>query len=429
MSDPKTSSFKGNLDGFEIVELIQAISLNNSTGALKLSEGNTRNAILYFKQGALIGAREYDEDALLLGEVLQQLGFVNSEQIDELSRQQRNEPLGEVLGQRLVTSGIITGKQLNEALHSHMMWTVREIALWKKGEYEFFENEDPPPHISIIPIDTSQVMIEAIRYQHEWSDLIHVLPNGMRTVLQVSHHPPIAHKLYFEVPIWRVIIRVNAFQTPRRIATASNRPELEVAKIAARLIMENLLITPTQYIGSSFFTLETASTGPRSIDFTLLLTRIEQLWLNSHSIAQKIASLATAINWTVEMVQAVQNTSPMPPNSLYQLLQRVDCVAIGAYELLISDNHVNIDQLTDFLKKVVWEYRHGRNELERHAAQKLLEEAFSTLITGMETLFVTINMRVDVGKGSSDNEQAWKTLLDDLRTIFFDTVLRSNSKE
>ena len=75
---------QGSLDEFGLVEVLQMMEFGSMTGAIHLKQQSTeRIGIVYFKDGKLASCSELDPGALTLGDILQQLGMANKQQIDQ----------------------------------------------------------------------------------------------------------------------------------------------------------------------------------------------------------------------------------------------------------------------------------------------------------------------------------------------------------
>ena len=124
---------QGSLDECGLIEILQMMGLGNMTGALHLHRSDDRTGIIYVYDGMLGACTELNTDALTLGHVLQQLGMATAEQLDDAYGLQTQNPLGKRIGELLVDYRVITPEQLNDALKTQVLWTVRELAQWKEG--------------------------------------------------------------------------------------------------------------------------------------------------------------------------------------------------------------------------------------------------------------------------------------------------------
>jgi Domain of unknown function (DUF4388) len=416
MTDPRSSSFTGQLSQFQLVELVQAVGMNGSTGALYLDREAEKTSdiqshhrgIIYFVNGALTACREYESQALTLGAVLQQLKYADAHMIEDNYDRQIQDPLGEPLGQRLVSSGTLTPDQLSESLRTQMLWTVREMALWKTGTYYFNNGEMPPPRTMPCTIEASRVVLEIVRYQYEWKELQQWLPDGMHTYLEMSAEPPIEHALVFTSQVWRTITHVNAFHTPRQIATALCETELETARILALLVRDTLLraaVSP-----HSFNLPEVARTmATEQVNILGLLSRMEQEWPKRRSLLEQLLTLGIFINWTMDELELAwqQNNRSLDPGSLRNLLRREQCDHIGEYEMPLNGNHIELSALQEILRAQAGSAR-------RPSMTPELQDAYFILRGALRAVFNAINMRVDSLLERNLHESAWQGLLDEI---------------
>jgi hypothetical protein len=408
VADPNASiTFSGQLRDFQLVELVQAMGMGSSSGALHLTRIDGRRGIIYFNEGALIWCREYDRQALALGAVLQQLNWISANDLEEHFKRTVSDPFGELMGQQLVDRHLITEQQLAEALRLQILWSVREMSLWSEGVYAFHHNEDPPPRTASQRVEMEKAALEIVRYQYEWNDLRQWLPDGMHTQLRMGLEPPQGHPLVFAASVWRVLTRVNAFQTPRRIATALRQPEMDLARVLAPLVRDGLLYAS---VGEHSVGLPAVArfTTNEDVDVFGLLSRIEQEWRKRRTILDQLSALATFINWTIDTLAEdwTRKGMTLAPDSLSNLLQRENFAAIGAYRLRVVRNHIDVDDLVGALQKMLTQARRSGNDTE-------LRQAYEILASALRAVFVAINMRVDSPQDRSLYVAAWADLFND----------------
>jgi len=416
VADPKAAiSFSGQLHDFQLVELVQAMGIGGSSGALHLTRADGRRGIIYFLDGALTWCREYDSQALTLGAVLQQLGLVSAAELEEQFNRNVTDPFGDLMGQQLVERHIVAAAQLDEALRFQLLWSVREMSLWAEGAYNFVNSEEPPPRASSQHIGMDKAALEIVRYQYEWNDLLQWLPDGMHTQLRMGLEPPANYQLLFSAEVWRVITRVNAFQTPRRIATALRRTEMELARLLAPLVRDGLLYAS---VGEHSMGLPAVAryNSAQEVDVFGLLSRIEQEWRKRRTLLDQLSALALFVNWTIDALteEWARKGMALAPDSLPHLLQRENLATIGSYQLRVARNHINVDDLSHALQRMLANARRTGSEDE-------LMSAYDILTRALRAVFSAINMRVDSPQDREFYVAAWKALFEDfgasLRTL------------
>ncbi len=399
---------EGSLDEFGLVEILQMMGLGNMTGALHLRRPDGRTGIIYVHDGFLATCTELNTEALTLGHVLQQLDMASADQLDEAYKLQKQNPLGKRIGELLVEYRIITEEQLQDALRTQLFWTVREMAQWQEGTYEFLPGHHLAAESVPLRIDVTRVVMEVLRYSQEWDELQHFLPDGMRTQLKMAFDIPRGPLLKFDLHTWRAVSHVNAYRTIRRIASAIHQPELEVARLLAPLVERALLIV-----------MESKSRpglpGPaqrlslESFDLFSLISQMEQEWLRrTEDPINQLAGLALFINWTMKNLTETceHNGIHLSPDTLATLLKREGFFRMNGYSLKIYENQIDIEDFTQHCRRFL-DRKDGRQVTE---AADFYELASSTLMGALRATFQAINARIASPHERMQNEEVWEAL-------------------
>lgn len=415
-------SLEGGLSDFGLVELLQAIEIDGRTGELHM-DAEHHKGVIYFERGALTWCREYHNNALNLGAVLQELNMVKSAVIEEFFEQRKSDPLGDLIGQQLVDARVLTSEQLARALRTQLLWTVREMGLWKEGRYYFVRDVASPlrttgtfaPARPETPtLDAAQVAMEIVRYEYEWNDLTQWLPQRMLTTLEMVQTPPDAHPLIFAPAVWRIISFVNVYHTPRQIAINRHIPEMDVARILAPLVREGLLYVPDT--SDQALMMPLAAPGGDTVDLFALISRMLQDWQRRREMLDQLIALAVYINWTMGELQGVMTRQKIRPatDSLAKMLAREHCDRVKGYPLLVANNHIDIDHLRAGLGRL------ADDERRKGGARDFAIQAFETLSTALIAAFDAINRRIDMSIDRQQNyryqnQATWESMLKEFR--------------
>jgi len=398
---------RGQLSAFRLEELLQMMGLSATTGALHLREQSGRVGLIYFDGGALMSCIELDTEALTLGHVLQQLDMVSSAQLDHAFHLQMQDPLGKRIGERLIDLGVLSEEQLNQALKTQTLWTARELSLWREGTYEFHPGEQLPSGGSHMRLDSTRVVMEVLRYQHEWESLQPFLPDGMRTHVMMAFEPPIGHPLVFHAQAWRVISHVNSQHTVRRVATSLRMPELDIARMIGPLVQEGLLV-PAGPAGGPGLPEEAERLSLDRFDLFTLLISMEQEWLKCKSAADQLVALAGFINQTMlSLEQACQATGlALAPSTLTSLLERERLFGIGDYQFRVSHNRIDKDDFAAYCRRMF----EGSARGPMGTSKAFYDQALAVLVAALGTAFDAINSRIASPEERSQNREAWEAL-------------------
>jgi len=405
---------QGSLRDFGLVEILQMMELGGMTGALRLKQPTGRIGIIYFSDGKLASCSELDAGALTLGDVLQQLGMATSPQIELAFSQQLQDAFGKRIGERLIGMGVINEKQLREALRTKALWTVREMALWKDGSYEFISS---PTANTILPygensleLEVMRVTMEMVHYSDEWEHLGQLLPQSMRTILQMA--PAIPYAMSLDTRTFELLVHVNLYRRVRRIASAMRRPEMNVARELSQLVQQRLLIPLYQDMSAESNERDVRLPDPaeklrmESFELLNLISRMEQEWNRRHTPMDQLPALIEFINWTMDALAETCRArgADLDPNTLKSLLSRENLRYMGNYEFKIDQNHIDVDNFKSLCYEVL--------STNMEQTQDFYDEAVIVLQRILRRIFDTINSRVVSLDERLENQEVWEAMFE-----------------
>ncbi len=410
------TKLQGLLTEFGLVEVLQMMELGAMTGAIHLKQSTGRIGIVYFKDGKLASCSELDAGALTLGDVLQQLGMATGPQIEYAFSQQLQDPFGKRIGERLVEMGVITNGQLKEALRKKSLWTIRELALWRDGAYEFVASPTGQTK-SILPygeesleLEVMGVTMEMVRYCDEWEQLHQFLPRGMHTRLQMV--PAIPYAMQFDARTLELLGGVNRYRSVRRIASAIRRPELEVARDLAQLVYQRLMLPVFQEemprVNGKERSVRLPDPAERlrmeSFELLNLLSRMEQEWHDRRTPVEQLSALAEFVNWTMEALSEAcrTNSTELDPNTLEALLTRNNLRYMGNYRFIIHNNTIDVENFTALCREVL------QGDIQK--VHSFFEEASMVLQHILSCIFDSINGRVASLYERLENQEVWEAM-------------------
>src|SRR5579875_422432 len=407
----------GSLNEFGLVEVLQVMDMGNMTGALHLRHNTGRSGIIYFHQGKIANCVEFDAMALTLGNVLQQLRMATREQIDQAFAQQLQDVVGMRIGERLIHMGVITPQQLQEALRTKALWTLRELGLWQEGNYEFIASNDIqkllPYGETSLDIEIMRTTLEMVSYADEWQQLRQSLPDGMRTVCEVA--PTLSQPTNLPTRVMAQVFLVKRGYNVRRIAIALRLPEMEVAREMAQLVQQQLLISRQHYEipqpstnSKQRFNLPDPAEKLRLEHFALfdLLSRMEQAWQNQRMPHEQLSALVEFINWTMDaLAEACRaNGTELDPHTLQTLLYRENLSHISSYSFNVVQNHIDAEDFDRLCRGIL--------QGNMAKAEIFYKQASDVLLHILSSLFHSINARVASPRERMENQEVWEAMFE-----------------
>ncbi len=165
----KKYTLTGNLEDFNIAEVLQSLNSHKHSGTLRISDGE-RLKHIYFSQGEVfllnIDRRE-EGDAFL----------------DIILGKETVQQTEEIFGGDLVERGFITEGELSTQLLDQIKEELYETFLWGSAKFQFTRDKLPPEffsnskEVTRLALNTDAFLLEAVRRINEWDELKTLFPN------------------------------------------------------------------------------------------------------------------------------------------------------------------------------------------------------------------------------------------------------------
>ena len=222
-------AIEGPLRELSLPDVLQLVHLSRKTGTLSVrTDGYPRPALLYFEDGAVVGARAPGEWSDL-GRLLLLAGRLTMAQLDEAMASQRLFP-GRRLGALLVETQGVAAADVTRQLEFQVQETMFELVRWTEGHFRFEEAPPFDPGPLRIRMATESLLLESLRRLDEWSELASGAPDTAVVPRLVESAGSAGGMLQLAPTEWEVLAAVDGERTLRAIARELGRAEFEVAK-------------------------------------------------------------------------------------------------------------------------------------------------------------------------------------------------------
>ncbi len=166
-------ALKGNLDDFNIVNILQMIKLEGKTGRLTLAESEEQVKIT-FDEGSIIYAEGTPlRDEKRIKSTLLSNSILKDKEWLEIQKEHEDKlkPYWEILSKK------ITSQMLVELISRQAVDTVYYALRWKIGSYEFTPIKNIKYNKKVmIPMDVDGLLMEGCRIADEWGGVATSIP-------------------------------------------------------------------------------------------------------------------------------------------------------------------------------------------------------------------------------------------------------------
>lgn len=238
--------FQGSLSSVNLGDLFQTIAMNRQSGTLVVTRGPDEIRRLWFDNGeiAISDGRNKDGRPQLLDVLVRrgQLGQRDATQLEE-----RQKQTGQRLRELLAASGHLSLQDLDETSLWCLEEKVCEIFEWQQGDFSFIDGP-PVPELSIaavieageIRLQTSQVVMEAMRRVDEWAQIRTVIPNPDELFVVDNEGRANLRKIESDPEMLKVLRYLDGRHGIEQIAEAVGISRFDAFAILANLVINQV---------------------------------------------------------------------------------------------------------------------------------------------------------------------------------------------
>ncbi|HET8655789.1 MAG TPA: DUF4388 domain-containing protein [Longimicrobiaceae bacterium] len=228
-------AIEGPLRELSLPDVLQLVQLSRKTGTLTVrTDRAARPGLLFFDQGAVVGARAPGETSRL-GRLLLMAGKATAGQIDRALEAQRDEP-GRPIGEILVREQGVSVADVERMLRFQVEEALSELMRWVEGYVRF---EETPPLESgpvRIRLSAESLLMEALRRVDEWTELASGQPDASLVPRLVDADGTADGVLDLLPREWEVLAAIDGERTLQGIARELGHAEFDVAKALFSLV-------------------------------------------------------------------------------------------------------------------------------------------------------------------------------------------------
>ena len=172
--------FKGNVESFNLADVFQNLASNQQTGTLRVYANNGEEKNVFFQNGQVRHLSRGSNANLVSGEVFLARGLVARPALESANERQKES--GRAIGACLIDLGHINQEQLEEVTRHQIEEEIFDLFSWDHANFEFTDGTPQsltttgavPTNGLALPI--SHLIMEAARRVDEWERLRKQIP-------------------------------------------------------------------------------------------------------------------------------------------------------------------------------------------------------------------------------------------------------------
>jgi hypothetical protein len=235
-------AFTGDLDTFDLFDLLSWLLGRRKSGTLVLTRRSTRKRFA-FREATLMSSSSNDPRETI-GQALVRERFISEEALfTALVRQESDRRR---LGAILIGEGLLSEEQLLRTLRANAEAQIADAFLWPEGRFDFRDDEVPPPEAGELGIELRPVLDEGRHRREQWQLLRQRFPSS-----EVTFRVTGALERVVDPTQKQILAVALAGKTLAAISLEARRSEYDTALLLAQLCDEGLLTVDRIEAGSA----------------------------------------------------------------------------------------------------------------------------------------------------------------------------------
>ena len=229
-------AIEGPLRELGIHDVFQLLDLSRKTGTLAVrSELRHNEGTVLFDSGRVVAAT-IKSNPHRMGDLLVQSGRVTEADITKARDMQIARGDNRRLGEVLVELGLINSRELERQVRLQIEAVVFELLSWGEGYFRFEEGSVSDAGLTRIHISIEALLMEGARRIDEWSRISDRVPSLSAVPVLAPADAEDAPRLDLLPNEWEVLSMIDGGQDLKSIAALLARSEFDVAKVVYGLI-------------------------------------------------------------------------------------------------------------------------------------------------------------------------------------------------
>lgn len=234
---------QGNIERFTLPEILQLIATSRKSGTLGIQKDDSI-VMVYFREGNIIygyGPRQ----TYHLGQLLKEKGVITAKQLEDAIQIQAKTENSRRLGEILISRGFIDRADLQAVIRQQVEQLLYSLLGWTSGSFKFYEDQFPTDEEITVDLSVENVILEGLRRADEMNMVKETLPDLDLVYTISAAQGGRSRDVSLQSDEWNIMALVDGHRTLNEVTERSHLDREETLKKLARLKLAGL-ITKTE---------------------------------------------------------------------------------------------------------------------------------------------------------------------------------------
>ncbi len=225
-------ALEGNLNDFSLADVFRLLSSGQKSGTLLMTRSDAEGRVCFKKGRVFFASSNYNRESL--GKRLVKAGVVSDKQLRQalgLQKIQKKEKAGRRLGQILVDEGYLEGKVLESFIQDQINDTLFDLFRWEEGELSFDPSDTCEDEDIGISVSVENIIMESSRRLEMWDRIRQKIPSMETRFAMASAPGEKSIEIHLKPKEWMLLCYLHGGRTVRELTELTGYNDFETAKI------------------------------------------------------------------------------------------------------------------------------------------------------------------------------------------------------
>ncbi len=225
-------ALEGNLVDFSLADMFRLLASGRKTGVLHLEREDAEGTVCFKKGRVFFATSNWNRESL--GRRLVKSGVVSEKQLRQalgLQKIQKKEKAGRRLGQILVDEGYLDGKVLENFIQDQIHDTLFDLFRWEEGQLRFESEETCDDEDIGVSVSVENIIMEASRRLELWNRIREKIPSIDTEFTMASGPGDKSMEIHLKPKEWLLLCYLHGGRSVRELVELTGYNDFETAKI------------------------------------------------------------------------------------------------------------------------------------------------------------------------------------------------------
>jgi hypothetical protein len=225
-------ALEGSLKDFSLTDMFRLLASGRKSGTLHLDRADAIGKVCFDKGRVFFASSNWNRESL--GKRLVKTGVISEKQLRQalgLQKIQKKEKAGRRLGQILADEGYLDSKLLDDFIQDQINDTLFDLFRWEEGSLRFEADESCEGEDIGISVSVENIIMEASRRLEIWNKIREKIPS-MDTAFTMAAAPgDKSMEIHLKPREWMLLCYLHGPRSVRDLIELTGYNDFETAKI------------------------------------------------------------------------------------------------------------------------------------------------------------------------------------------------------